>query len=171
MLSFRQYVKYLKEATDTKTGNYVSVDAAFPEFVQQLKKNSGTLSNNAHITLVYSKEQTQDPDEILRMLNSKFNSTGVVDFDCAACFDGEDDTACVVLKLKSDKLQEIHDALISIGDIKHSYDDYSPHLTIFYDVDKDEAAEMVDHINTNHKNFNIRFQGFDSTTVIKDWQK
>lgn len=167
MLTFKQF---LLEAQDTKTGNYVQLDSEFPDFVDDISISSGCKSRRAHITLVYSKEQTQDVDKILKLMNKEFDDSGEADFDRAACFDGEGDTACVVLKLRSDVLHRMHNRLIQIGDIVHSYDEFSPHLTIFYDVDRAEAHKLAAHINKNYRSLKIKFQGFDSTTIIQDWQ-
>lgn len=167
-LSFKQY---LIEATDTKTGNYVSVDTSFPDFISQMDVSTGSKSKNPHITLVYSKEQSVDAKKLLKTLNQKFKDYGVAEIIGAASFGSEEDKACIVLKLKSPQLSRINTALCSYGDIKHSYPEFQPHLTLFYDVKKEEANYWVDWLNSRVKGMMLEFKGFESTTIIEDWNK
>lgn len=168
MLSFKQY---LVEATDTKSGNYVSVASKFPKIMDQMDVASGSKSKDPHITLVYSKESTVDKSVLLKSIQQQFKDYGVAEIIGAAAFDGEDDKACIVLKLKSPQLKKINTALCSFGDIKHSYPDYQPHLTLFYGVDKEEADYWVKWLNSRVKGIMLEFKGFDSTTIIEDWNE
>lgn len=166
MISFRQY---LIEATDTKTGNYVSVGTKFPDFIEKMDVQTGSRSKDPHITLVYSKESTVDKNALLNAIRQNFKDYGVAEIIGADSFGSEEDTACVVLKLKSPQLTKINTALCAFGDIKHSYDKFNPHLTLFYDVKKEEADYWVDWLNQRVKGQMLEFKGFESTNIIEDW--
>lgn len=168
MISFRQY---LIESTDTKTGNYVSVGTAFPHFIEQMDVQTGTKSKDPHITLVYSKESTVDKNKLLKLLNQQFKDYGVAEITGADQFGKEDNKACIVLKLKSPMLTKINTALCQFGDIKHSYDEFSPHLTLFYDVHQEEADYWVDWLNSKTKGQLIQYKKFESTNIIEDWNE
>lgn len=165
-ISFRQY---LIEATDTKTGNYVSVGTQFPKFMDQMDVQTGSKSKDPHITLVYSKESSVDKNALLKSLNQQFKDYGVAEIIGADSFGKEDGKGCIVLKLKSPMLTKINKALCSFGDIKHSYDEFSPHLTLFYDVNQEEADYWVDWLNSRIKGQMIQYKKFDSTNIIEDW--
>ena len=175
--SFREY---LAEATDTGKGNYVSIGCKFPDFVEELDLASGSLNKSPHITLIYSKESKEDPKDILSDIQVKFGTKSIpCEVVEAAKFDslpkkGERDEkkACVVLKLKSKKLEDIHEFLKGKG-LKHSYPEFSPHLTLFYDVDSDEANTVVSTLNATGAldGLTINCSGFKSNTIIEDWNK
>lgn len=167
MISFKEYL--IIEARDTKHGNYVSVGAQFPKIMDQMDISSGSKSKDPHITLVYSKESTVDAKKLLSRLNQSFKDYGVAEIIGADQFGKEDDKSCIVLKLKSPQLSKINTALCSFGDIKHSYDKFSAHLTLFYDVDQWEAEYWVDWLNNTIKGSMLEFKGFKSTTIIEDW--
>lgn len=166
--SFRQY---LIEATDTKSGNYVQTKTQFPDFIDQMDVATGSKSKDPHITLVYSKEQSVDAKKLLKTLHQTFKDYGIAEIIGADQFGKEEDKACIVIKLKSSALKKINTALCSFGDIKHSYPEFSPHLTLFYDVNQEEAAYWVDWLNQRVKGHMLEFKGFESTTIIEDWNK
>lgn len=170
IFSFRQY---LLEATDTKTGNYVQVRSKFPDFLSELSVDSGKVSKDPHITLVYSKESSVDKDKLLDNVRSKFKEYGIAKITSADKFDSQEDDslACIVLKLDAPLLRKINSYIITVGDIKHSYDEFEPHLTLFYDVKKEEAEYWVDYINRKYTGEVVHFKGFDSKYIIKDWNK
>lgn len=167
-VSFRQY---LLEAKDTKSGNYVQVKSKFPDIMGQMDVSTGSRSKDPHITLVYSKESSVDKNTLLKSIQQSFKDYGVAEIIGADSFGKEEDKACIVLKLKSPHLSRINTALCSFGDIKHSYDKFSPHLTLFYDVNQEEVDYWVDWLNQKVKGKMLEFKGFESTTIIEDWNK
>ncbi len=170
MLTFKEYV--LQEAMDTKTGNYVSIGAKFPDLVDKIDIDTEKKNKSPHITLMYSTDSSLDKDELEKFLNTEFKDNGIAEVIKAEKFDSDEkDSSCIVLTLKSPALDKIHNALKEFGDLKHSYSDFKPHLTLFYDVQVDVATYWVDYINRNLKKTFIPFKGFESTTIIKDWNK
>lgn len=169
MISFKEYL--LTEASDTKTGNYVSVKQKFPDFVKDMDVSTGKIQNDPHITLVYSKEQTVQPHKLLEVLKREFKDYGVARITSAAVFGEEDGVGCIVLKLNAPLLAKINTALVQFADIKHSYQKYEPHLTLFYDVNLEEARYWADVINDRYVGEMIQFKGFESTTIIEDWNE
>ena len=176
----KKFREYLLEATDTKTGNYVSVGCATPDILKNLDMKSGSPNKEPHVTLIYSKESKLNPKDVLSDIQVKF---GTKDIPCevveAAKFDSlpkksERDMhkACIVLKLKSKKLDEIHSFLKAEG-LSHSYPEFSPHLTLYYDVDADEASIVTSTLNATGvlEGLTISCSGFTSTTIIEDWNK
>lgn len=121
---------------------------------------------------MYSTASSQDKDELKKFLNTEFKDNGVAEVMKAEKFDSDEkDSSCIVLTLKSPVLNKIHNTLKEYGDLKHSYSDFKPHLTLFYDVPVEIATYWVDYINRNMKKTFIPFKGFESTTIIKDWNK
>lgn len=169
MISFKEYL--IQEAMNTRRGNYVQIKTEFPQIMDIMDISSGSKSKDPHITLVYSKESTVDKNELLKAIKQQFKDYGVAEIVGADQFGKEDDTACIVIKLRQQQLNKINAALCSYGDIKHSYPEFSPHLTLFYDVDQDEATYWVKWLNSRVKGQMLEFKGFESTTIIEDWNK
>jgi 2'-5' RNA ligase len=122
--------------------------------------STGNRSKDPHITLVYSKESSVDKNKLLKSIQQSFKDYGVAEIIGAAAF-REDDKACIVLKLKSPQLSRINTALCSFEDIKHSYPEFNPHLTLFYDVNQEEADYWVDWLNQRVKGKMLEFKGFE----------
>lgn len=170
MLTFKQFL----EAVDSKKGNYVSVGVdkeSLPSSINLVSPSTGKATKDSHVTIVYSKESTVDKKALLDALRAKFKDTGVAKIVSADGFDGEDEKVkCIVLKLHSPYLEKMNLACASFGDIKHSYQDYEPHLTLFYDVEKEEANHWIKLINSSDiiGSF-ITWKDLSSTTIIEDW--
>lgn len=139
--------------------------------MDQMDVSTGSKSKDPHITLVYSKESSVDKNKLLKSLQQSFKDYGVAEITGADSFGKEDNKACIVVKLKSPQLNKINVALCSFGDIKHSYDEFSPHLTLFYDVNQEEADYWVKWLNMRIKGQMIEFKGFESTNIIEDWNE
>lgn len=176
----KSFKEYLAEAKDTNTGNYVSVGCLMPEISKDLELKSGNPNKEPHVTLIYSKESTENPKDILSDIQVRFGTKeilcGVIE---AAKFDSlpkkgerDENKACIVLKLKSKKLEDIHEFLKGKG-LKHSYPEFSPHLTLFYDVDSDEANTVVSTLNATGAldGLTINCSGFKSNTIIEKWNE
>lgn len=141
MLTFKQY---LLESTG---GNYVSLEVDDPEI--ELKLDSGKIvpPGKHHVTLMYSKGTSVPPEKIKKAIEwmtgsrtAKSKSVGI--------FDSQDNPSlgCIVLKIDSDHLQNIHEELKRIG-LRHSYSEYQPHVTLAYDVDIEEARSTAKQLN------------------------
>lgn len=166
----KSFLEYLSEATDTKSGNYVSihVDSAPKVKVPE----TGKISKDYHVTLMYSKQSSRNVDTIKKNLEKKFSDSVTGTVEKAECFDSDENgTSCIVLTLDAPLLLTIHKYLNQEA-LKHSYDDYRPHLTLFYDVESKEAHEMCKKINDSDIiGSTIQMKGFESTHIIEDWNK
>jgi hypothetical protein len=130
----QNYTEWVKASNP---GNYVSVDVTgLPtNFVSTLP---GNINTKPHITLMYSKD-TNVPFSYIDYVLSRRKLNGVVIpvigvdvFDNPAENEVRDEAlGCIVLKVESPILTDIHNHLIRIG-CKHSYDEYSPHATLIY---------------------------------------
>ena len=176
----KSFKEYLAEAKDTNTGNYVSVGCSMPEISKDLELKSGNPNKEPHVTLIYSKESTENPKDILSDIQVRFGTKEILcEVIGAAKFDSlpkkgerDENKACIVLKLKSKKLEDIHEFLKNKG-LKHSYPEFSPHLTLFYGVDRDEANGVVATLNATGilEDLVLSCSGFKSNTIIEDWGK
>lgn len=174
MISFRQYT----ESADTGKGNYASIKCKFPDIIAEVNPNTGKINKDPHVTLIYSKESDLDPSNVLETLN-KNKGIIVAEVIGAAKFDStpkegerDDNLACIVLKLKSQKLDRIHKDLKEMG-LTHSYPDFSPHLTLYYNVDREEAENWVKTLNKNKDVIGsmIELKGFESANIITGWNE
>lgn len=167
----KYFLKFLKEETDTKTGNYVSLGVkTMPEI--EIKPKTGKVSKDFHVTLMYSKESKRNPDTIKKNLEKKFSDEISTKILHASGFDSDKDgTTCIVLELDGKECKKIHDYLKLEG-LKHSYNDFKPHLTLFYDVDTKEAHELIEKINESDTiGKDVILSGFGSTTIKEDWNE
>jgi 2'-5' RNA ligase len=168
--SMKTFLEYLSEATDTKSGNYVSIH------VDQAPKikvpETGKISKDYHVTLMYSKKSKRDVDKIKENIEKKFGDVATGTVEKAECFDSDENgTSCIVLTLDAPLLLTIHKYLATEG-LKHSYDDYRPHLTLFYDVESKEAHQICQKINDSDIiGQTIKMHGIGSTFIIEDWNK
>lgn len=141
MLSFKQY---LLESTG---GNYVSLDVDNPEI--ELKLDSGTIvpTGKHHITLMYS-EGTNVPTDKIKNAIEWMSGSRTAKSKSVDVFDSQENPSlgCIVLKIESDHLQNVHEELKRIG-LRHSYSEYKPHVTLAYDVDIEEARTIAKQLN------------------------
>jgi hypothetical protein len=165
------FLNYIKEATDTKKGNYVSLGvSSMPKI--EIEPKTGKISKEFHVTLMYSKESTRNPNTIKRNVEKKFPNKIETKISHASGFDSEEDgVTCIVLELEDSGLSKIHEYLKMEG-LKHSYNDFKPHLTLFYDVNTDEAKSLIEKLNASDViGKTVILSGFDSTTVKEDWNE
>jgi 2'-5' RNA ligase len=146
-------------------GNYVALDCNLTiEDVNEIYRRadlnppaSGVEVPNGdyHCTLIYSKETNLDPDSVRENILSSglkiYIIAGVTSFEC---FDsipeaGMDvpEKSCIVAKLQNINLHKIHDHLRGLG-LRHSYAEYSPHVTLRYNMDVAEAHMYRDLLNS-----------------------
>lgn len=95
-----------------------------------------------HITVMYSK------DAVIP-LNSYSDSAGhILSIIGVQYFRGHDDKGYLSFVIDSDTLKQQHQNLIDLG-AKHSFDDYTPHITIFSGVDEDDVLhQTMDSMNS-----------------------
>ena len=171
MITLKDYIKSVTEAIDTKQGNYVSVGAKFPRGIDQFIPTDESKSNDAHVTLMYSKETHLNNDSVSQAVIQKFGNTFDATILKGSILGHEKDVGCIVLILHSPTLEKIHTYLKSIG-LQHSYPSYHPHLTLAYDVKIDDANAMIDQINKSDLiGKKITLHSVTATTIIKDWNK
>lgn len=165
----KTFLEFLKEETDTKKGNYVSLFVVdMPEI--SISPKTGKKSKEYHVTAMYSKDSKRNPKTILKNLENKFGTKFSGKITHASCFDSDEDgTSCIVFEIDCPKILEIHKYLKLEG-LNHSYDDFKPHLTLFYDVESKEAHNLVKQINDSDLiGKTVKMDGFDSTTIKQNW--
>lgn len=167
----KSFLEYLKEETDTKTGNYVSLSVSDMPSVD-IGLETGKISKSFHVTLMYSKESKRNPNTIKKNIEKQFPTEVIAKVLHASGFDSEEDgTTAIVLELDAPILNKMHSYLKMEG-LKHSYDDFKPHLTLAYDVKSSEAKKMIEGLNKSEWiGKEIKLSGFDSTTIKEDWNK
>jgi hypothetical protein len=73
------------------------------------------------------------------------------------------------LKLKSVVLDMLHARLKSFG-MQHSYPEYSAHISLYYEVDRDECHALVDVLNkTKVPPKSIVLSGYKSNPIDDNW--
>lgn len=148
MISFKEYL-----LESSPAGNYVCAHCNAPEIPHELLPKSGTVNmSEPHITLMYSRGTNIDPrvvDNVMRTMPHEFQ----LSWASAECFDAipkegerDENKATLVLKVVSPTAMQIHESLKSLGMV-HSYPELSPHVTIAYNVDRDEAYDCASRIN------------------------
>jgi len=177
MITFRQFY----EAATKPSGNYMSIGVdgslMLPGFVPPKTGTEVTLDKQ-HVTLIYSKESNTNHGVLLDKIEQSFPTeiaAKVVEF---ACFDdlpkdGERDEnkSTLVVKLKSDLLVKIHEKLKQLG-CEHSYPKFSPHVSLYYGVDRDECHRLVAKMNSRVPfPTDVRLSGYVSQPIVKDWGK
>lgn len=101
-------------------------------------------ASDLHVTLMYSKVPVPLANVDVDTRNTFKAKPLALEY-----WEGHDKEGYVVLKLKSSQLQERHNFWKSKG-AKHSFDEYSPHITIGKDVGKSTPAitEFIRVANT-----------------------
>lgn len=173
MLTFRQYI------LESATGNYVSTDLAsdLPTFGLSEKYPNANIcpKYDQHVTLIYSKDTNIPLGRVAKFLKTEPQKFRAVISDVAAfdspAKDGERDasTCAIVLKLDSPELKAVHEGLKQIG-LKHSYEDFSPHISLIYGfprADKEECLNFIRKQITGELSVDLR--SFNNNKIIKDW--
>ena len=164
MKTFKQLMEDL-----TPPGNYVSIGIENFPHVEWLKGAKNINPSNAHITLVYSKTTSIPPDEVFDVASESIKDGDSCDAVSLAKFDSQEDDnlCCLVLKVSSDSLTNCHERLLEFG-LKHSYDEFSPHVTLAYDIPKDDADQYIKTVDP--KNLGpLTLKGLKSTRIDKNW--
>lgn len=122
-------------------GLYISV-VPDKESLQKLsefcKRNFGKVDlEDIHCTLMYSEVG------IARGVALKFSKPRYIAYaDYFEYWEGHDKAGYLVLKLRSEELEEEHSRL-KVAGCKPTYDIYSPHITIVTPIDKEEGEKKV----------------------------
>jgi 2'-5' RNA ligase len=181
MLKFKDYIAMImEEEAGVPKGNYVSMKTDLPTVPEDLKPESGTIVplEKAHITLIYSAASDRDPRNVTNWISQFQDKDFSLKITEIACFDsvpkeGEErsgDKACVVCKVSNPDVTKIHRMLKNHG-LEHSYDEFSPHVTLFYDVDRDEAYTLKDKLNKILPGLKLNANGITSEFIDKDFVK
>jgi hypothetical protein len=177
----KTFLQFISEQSNT--GNYASILVVnrlnIPDdgVLAQMHSGIEVPLDKQHVTLVYSVNSNIDPQLILQTLNTEFPREFNVDAVEFAYFDslprnGERDSSLstLVLKLTSPVLEMIHRRLLEIG-CTHSYPDYSAHISLYYDVDRDECRKTVEQLNATVKlPLSVKLGGYTSEIIVEDWQ-
>lgn len=144
MISFKTYL------TEACSGNYVCIEAqdlsSFFEDNGLSTPTTGTPPPDYHCTLIYSTTSHVEPERVMSALRSSgFDRPYVGKISGFECFDsvpkdGSRDASksCIVAKLDCMALYQINDMLKGMG-MRHSYAEFSPHITLRYDMSVEEA--------------------------------
>jgi 2'-5' RNA ligase len=176
MKTFKQYL------LESCEGNYVcidspSLDILFHEFgLQEPTTGQAPPDGDYHCTLMYSKESSVDCAKILASLKANFRNDYTAQIESYACFDstpkeGEERDAaksCIVAKLKSQDLHNIFKHLQAMG-MTHSYPEFSPHVTLRYNMEVDEAHHYRDLLNAKSKSMTVKLANYKSQPINKDY--
>ena len=170
MKSFGDWVK------ESNPGNYVSIDVEnIPtQFVQALP---GIINSKPHITLMYSKDSGVPFDHVSYVLK-RYNLQGVeIPIVGVDVFDSQVENAveplgCIVLKVKDERLNAIHQMLLSFG-AKHSYAEFEPHVTLIYDCPIDQCKLAAADIEKKIRDAGlfVRCTTYNNEPVKSDWAK
>lgn len=123
-----------------KNGTYIAANLTeeSKESVAALQKRLGIKNPNEvddlHCTIMYSKKG--DPD----VRPQQYSEPKTAEVDGLELYG--DEKNCLVLTLNSEHLQMRHEQLIRNGLI-HSYDTYSPHITLTYDYQGEDIDEEL----------------------------
>jgi 2'-5' RNA ligase len=165
MISFKE----LMEELTTPPGNYVSASVKNFPHVEWLKDSKNIDPDNAHIALMHSKESSMNPQEVLEEAKKFFKEGDACQPVSLAKFDSQEDPdlCCLVLKVSGDCLTKCHEHLKDIG-LTHSYEEFSPHVTLVYDIPVSEAQKYIETVDP--KSFgDLVIDGLKSTRIDKDW--
>ena len=173
MISFKQYL------FETASGNYVSIKVESGLVIPSLEPLFGGSyvcdPSDQHVTLIYSTGTDVADKKIEQALHhyDEIEATldKVVAFDSTPKDGSRDPDKCtIVVKLKPSVLNDIHEQLKKIG-LKHSYPDYSPHISILYNLPiekkEDAIATVQKWIDKNKDTVSLR--GFVIQPIIDDW--
>jgi 2'-5' RNA ligase len=175
----KTFKEYLTESEGS--GNYVCIDSEsmahlFASLgIQEPISGDAPPEGDYHCTLMYSKESAVNCNKIINSIKDNFETSYTATIDHFECFDatpkdGERDSAksCIVIKLKSQDLHDIHKHLQSMG-MDHSYSEYSPHVTLRYNMAVEEAHYYRDKLNAMKIQLNIKLANYKSQPINKNY--
>ena len=175
----KTFLQFLSESE--ASGNYVSIGLKSPLIVPKLEPMFGGSfvcdPKDQHVTLIYSKSTDVSKSRVLSALHHW--DTVEAEIGDVAAFDavpknGEraKDETTIVVKIKSKVLDEIHERLKSDLGLKHSYEDYSPHISLLYNLPISEKQRALDYISKWLKSSGpktIELYGWVSDNIKENW--
>lgn len=177
-MNFKQW---LNENIDPD-GNYVAIKCEdLSEFLTNVDIQSpitGTAppAGDYHCTLMYSKNTSKDPRKVMQLITTGFKGPYQAKIIHAECFDsipekGSRDEAksCVVLELECPTLHKIHEYLSETCGLSHSYAEYRPHVTLYYNMSVEEAHLIRDKINQIDMNYPVTLDHIYSQSINEDY--
>lgn len=174
MLTFKEYIS---EQISTKPGNYVCLNCNKPNIPDELLPKSGKQPDGKHhMTLMYSEHSNVDSRLIQRLIDNLpnefgLNATNTELFD-SRNDDGEinPDKKTLVLRVQHPFVDSIHDSLKRLG-MQHSYEDFSPHITLAYDCDTDEAQIAKANIDQYLMGLKLEIPttNYEHNPIDKNW--
>ena len=176
----KTFLEFITESS--APGNYIAMTVT-EEFTNLSAALNDTHSgiyvplDRRHVTLMYSPNTSIEPVTILNVLRSEFPDEFAADAVQFACFDalpkdGERDstTGTLVVKLESPLLEQIHSRLIELG-CRHTYQTYSAHVSLHYDMDLTECQDLVETLNSTVEfPFKIKLASYTSEQIVENWQ-
>ena len=173
MISFKEYL------LESVSGNYVSVDVKTPIIIKGISEKFPDAkvcgADKQHVTLIYSTG-TDIPNKGIEKFLSGFdtinaNVSDVVAFDSPTKDNENDSEKCaIVIKLNSSMLSDINKKLSSMG-MKHSYPEFSPHVSILYDVPLNQKQDAINFVKDNIKSMKtMTLSNFKSEPLNTDWK-
>jgi 2'-5' RNA ligase len=184
MNNMSELLKSLITNLEGPKGVYVGakVDPFITDYPQVFKSLQGlpgekVTPDKLHVTIIYSLATPNDPAQVDSII-----STFKLPYDCsvsaAACFDSLPGTdgkrdmtkSTLVLKLAADAISSMHEALKMVG-CTHTYDEFSPHVTLYYDLDKQLAQDACDVINRmlGEYKVNVRISSTYKSEIDTSW--
>lgn len=167
---------------ESATGNYVSIDVIGGIVIPVLEKvfPDATVCKPAaqHVTLIYSTGTDASMGNVKQLLKPYFKKI-TVDIIGVAAFDAvpkegqrDEDLCTIVVKIHSDVLVEIHERLKAFG-LKHSYPEFSPHISILYNFprsDKKKAIDLIEDWIKENKS-TVELSNFNVNPIIDNWSE
>jgi 2'-5' RNA ligase len=156
---------------EAKVGNYASINTKLPESIIEFMDSVPTSvpripDEKLHATLIYSIGTTVDEQTIHKVLDKGEQSFSgkihsLTKFD-ALPKDGERDSGLctIVMEVTSPELVNLHNRLKKIG-LKHSYDEFRPHVSLYYDIPREEGEKLIQKLEPVCINKTVTFSGFN----------
>ena len=162
-------MKTLQVAFVPQSGNYVAVDVQCLTDLQDVINPSTSISDDLHITLMYSPDSTVDTDDVATVLplNSFIPLEPVSSIGFEIFGKEEDDERAVVALIKSEALVNANRKLQDLG-MEYTFPDYRPHVTLCY-VPVDEAESIVEQLSGQTLSFKLGL--IKSDAIDKDYAK
>ena len=165
----------LKEAISPDAGNGNGVYISLNLKTSSGKKIVDALStllggdildiSDMHVTMMYDKEGEIPEGFIMR--------DGIIEYDgvYGAELFGEDENVLVLTLESNSEINKRHARLRAYG-LKHSYDEFKPHITLSYDFDmKGHATNFLDFVKeaANQRLGRLQFTGENVSAVVDNW--
>ena len=147
-------MKLFKNNFDGLTGTYVCMKPS-SEGIDALHQNLklDDLPNgpdkDLHLTIMYSKEHVAHTIPDLHDNEHVALATGIEHWS------GHDGDGYLVLKMICNPAKQLHEGFKDVG-CKHSFDDYTPHVTLKTGLQKDEVGLWIDQ-HKDMKPFLVKF--------------